>query len=84
MSSVQMNIETKEIDNGTVNSWVSTTYSKQRRDRLADVVGDYLSDENVSVDEFVRDLKSELQEWVDYHERQRDRASGVLEALKSV
>ena len=79
-----MNIETKEIDSSVTQTWANTTYAKQRRDRLGDVVGDYLSDENVSVDEFVRDLKSELQEWVDYHARQLNRANDVFEALKSV
>ena len=83
MSSVQMNIETKEVD-GTNNSWATMSYHKQRRDRLGDVVGDYLSDDNIDVDEFVRDLKSEIQEWIDYHEKQRRRASDVFEALKSV
>ena len=44
-------------------------YAKQRRDRLADQVGDYLNDDKCSPRQFYEELLSEVQEWIDYHER---------------
>ena len=47
---------------------IMKTYSEQRRDRLDDVVGDYISDENVSAAEFYMDLKKCIAEWLQYHQ----------------
>ena len=37
------------------------SYYNQRRDRLSDVVGDYLTDESLTAQDFYRDLMAEVQ-----------------------
>lgn len=49
------------------------TYEQQRRDRLADVIGDYLNDEEVSARRFYEDLLAEVQDWKQYYKRQYDK-----------
>lgn len=43
------------------------TYDKQRRCRLADVISDYLDDEDVNARKFYEELLAETQEMLDYH-----------------
>ena len=58
------------------------SYYNQRRDRLSDVVGDYLTDESLTAKDFYRDLMAEVQSWVDYHEKELKRASEAKSLLK--
>ena len=58
------------------------SYHNQRRDRLSDVVGDYLTDESLTAKDFYRDLMAEVQSWVDYHEKELKRASEAVSLLK--
>ena len=58
------------------------SYHNQRRDRLSDVVGDYLTDESLTAKDFYRDLMAEVQSWVDYHEKELKRASEAKSLLK--
>ena len=43
------------------------TYDKQRRCRLADVISDYLDDDDVNPRKFYKELIAETQEMLDYH-----------------
>ena len=58
------------------------SYYNQRRDRLSDVVGDYLTDESLTAKDFYRDLMAEVQSWVDYHKKELKRASEAVSLLK--
>ena len=58
------------------------SYYNQRRDRLSDVVGDYLTDESLTAKDFYRDLMAEVQSWVDYHEKELKRTSEAVSLLK--
>ena len=58
------------------------SYHNQRRDRLSDVVGDYLTDESLTAKDFYRDLMAEVQSWIDYHEKELKRASEAASLLK--
>ena len=58
------------------------SYHNQRRDRLSDVVGDYLTDESLTAQDFYKDLMAEVQSWVDYHEKELKRASEVKKSSK--
>ena len=58
------------------------SYHNQRRDRLSDVVGDYLTDESLTAKDFYRDLMADVQSWVDYHEKELKRASEAVSLLK--
>ena len=57
---------------------MSEIYDKQRRDRLSEAVGDYLTDESISPEQFYSDLKKEVQDWVDYYKEYYDKSSQVL------
>ena len=58
------------------------SYYNQRRDRLSDVVGDYLTDESLTAQDFYRDLMAEVQSWIDHHEKELKRASEVKDLLE--
>ena len=57
---------------------MSDIYDKQRRDRLSEAVGDYLTDESTSPEQFYNDLKKEVQDWVDYYKEYYNKSSQVL------
>ena len=57
---------------------MSELYNKQRRDRLSEAVGDYLTDESTSPEQFYNDLKKEVQDWVEYHKTYHEKCSQVL------
>jgi hypothetical protein len=58
------------------------SYHNQRRDRLSDVVGDYLTDESLTAQDFYRDLMAEVQSWINYHEKELKRATEAKELLE--
>ncbi len=53
-------------------------HHQQIKDRLADIVGEYLDDDNYSFLTFVYDLNDAVKEWKDYHKQKQDKASAVL------
>ena len=61
---------------------MSDIYDKQRRDRLSEAVGDYLTDESISPGQFYSDLKKEVQDWVDYYKEYYDKSSQVLSYIQ--
>lgn len=63
---------------------IMKTYSEQRKDRLADVVNDYLCDDDVSAAEFYFDLKAEVQELIDYHKREAKRAEEFMKLMSPI
>lgn len=67
----------QEISQTLLNQFYMDTYEKQRRDRLGDVIGDYLTDEDTSASQFYVELKKEIQEWVDYHQKFLRKAQDV-------
>jgi uncharacterized protein (DUF2164 family) len=52
-----------------LDTWAMDTYQKQRKDRLSDAIGDYLTDEDTTSAEFYIELKEEIQCWIDYHQK---------------
>ena len=56
-------------------------YDQQRRERLADVIADYLGDEEVSAEKFCTDLTEEVRDWANYHRDQLNKANKVLTHL---
>ncbi len=43
------------------------SYSKQRRDRMGDAIGDYLTDEAIDARQAYEEILQEVQYWIDYH-----------------
>lgn len=54
------------------------SYAIQRKDRLADSVHEYLEDSEVNISEFYNDLRDVIEDIVSYHEKQKEKAAGVL------
>jgi len=44
-------------------------YAKQRRDRMGDAIGDYLTDEAVDSRQAYEEILAEVQFWIDYHKK---------------
>ena len=59
----------------------NTTYAEQRKERLQNVVDDYLQDDDVSVLEMYNDIRDCLEDIVSYHEMCKSRAQGALELI---
>ncbi len=61
---------------------MSDIYNKQRRDRLSDAVGDYLTDESMSPEQFYNDLKEEVQDWVEYYKKYHEKSLQFLSYIQ--
>ena len=48
---------------------VLKTYAEQRRDRMADAIGDYLTDEDVDARQAYEEILAEIRTWIDYHQK---------------
>ena len=46
------------------------TYRKQLRNSIADLVAEYLTDDDLTPQDFMDDILGEVKEWTDYHETQ--------------
>ena len=64
------------MDNNSLeSSWfkskddVLKTYAQQRRDRMGDAIGDYLTDEDVDARQAYEEILAEIQTWIDYHQK---------------
>ena len=44
-------------------------YQKQRRDRMGDSIGEYLTDEQYTSRQVYEEMLAELQSWIDYHRK---------------
>ena len=53
--------------------------SLPRREQLKEIIGDYLSHSTATV--FYNDLKEETANWVAYHEKNKKKASTMLEMI---
>lgn len=63
------------MDNNSLeSSWfgskddVLKTYAQQRRDRMGDAIGDYLTDEDVDARQAYEEILAEIQTWINYHQ----------------
>lgn len=76
---VLTNVEsmTIEIDpslNTYPHNYMKTTYETSRKDRLVDIIGDYMTDEDCSAEQFYNELTAELDTWIDYHRKFLEKA----------
>lgn len=49
-------------------------FDKQRKDRIGDMIGDYLNDDDFSARQSYEEIISEVDSWVQYHKKQYDKA----------
>ena len=45
------------------------TYEQQRKDRIGDAIGDYLTDEKIDARQAYEEMLTEIQSWIDYHQK---------------
>ena len=64
----------------TQSTW-QTTFYNQRRDRLADVVMEYLTCDATDADQLYRDIVDEIDGWIVYHKQCIDKATKVKTLL---
>lgn len=57
------------------------SYREQQRERLSDVVFDYLSDENTTAEELISDFYAEVKSAFDYFDKYAKKCEKVLETL---
>ena len=57
------------IPDPSFEAYMMKSYNDQRRDRLGDVISDYLNDDDKTAKEFYDDLVKEMDDWIQYHER---------------
>jgi len=48
-------------------NYMTTSYETARKDRLTDIIGDYITDEDVTAEQFYSEIVSEIDVWYDYH-----------------
>jgi len=56
-------------------------YAKQRKNRLADSIHEYLEDDEVSIEVFYQDLKDEIEQIITYHKVKKEKAIGALQLI---
>lgn len=62
----------------------SMSYSEQRRERLNDVIFDYISDEETSMEELFDDIIAEVRGSHEYFARYEKKCSDLLDKLDTV
>lgn len=63
---------------------IMESYSQQRKERLANVVADYITDEEVSAADFYFDLKAEVHDWINYHRKEIKRAEEFMKLISPI
>jgi predicted house-cleaning noncanonical NTP pyrophosphatase (MazG superfamily) len=58
----------------TSDEYWQNEYSRQRKDRMQDAIDDYLQDNKVSARQTYEEMLSCVQDVIDYHKKQMDRA----------
>ena len=58
-----------------------TQYAVQRKDRMGDAIGDYLSDDKVEARQAYEEILSEAIDWRDYHQKQLTKAQQFLDLI---
>ena len=59
-------------------------YAQQRRLRLQDAIGEFLSDDEATVEEMVEIIKTELAEWTEYYRKGYDKCQESLQKLQQI
>ena len=57
------------------------TYEAQRKDRMGDAIGDYLTDEKTDARVCYEEMLAEVQSWIDYHRKFLKKAETLKELM---
>lgn len=58
-----------------------TDYKQVRRDRLVDLIGDYINDEDTSALTFYNEVKDEVKIWLDYHKKYMEKCESIIKLI---
>jgi len=58
-----------------------SSYADQRRDRLSDVIGDYLSDGTMTAKDIYNEIVGEVQSYIDYHQNELNKSIKFKELI---
>ena len=60
---------------------IEETYYNQRRDRLADAVGDYLTCDDTSARQCYEEMLAEVDGWINHHRQHLNKAQALKDLL---
>lgn len=63
-------------------NYMQKTYEAQRKDRMGDAIGDYLTDEAVSPRKAYEEILDEVKTWMDYHEKFYKKSKALYDLLR--
>lgn len=63
-------------------NYAKSTYSHSRKERLDDIIFDYISDEDTPAEQFYSELKTSVKDCVDYFEKYRSRSQHILNLIQ--
>ena len=59
-------------------------YARLRRQRLRDAIGEFISDDDASVEEMVEVIKTEITEWLEHYQKGYDKCQESLQKLQQI
>ena len=62
----------------------NSSYADQRRDRLSEVIGDYLSDGTMTAEDIYNEIVSEVQSYIEYHQNELNKSVKFKELIKHI
>ena len=63
-------------------NYMEKTYDAQRKDRMCDAIGDYLTDELVSSRRAYEEILDGVKTWMDYHEKFYKKSKALYDLLR--
>lgn len=63
---------------------VVVEYVRQRRQRLIDSIGEFLSDDEATVEEMVEVIRDEILDWQMYYNKGASKCEAALEAMREL
>lgn len=61
-----------------------SNYHQHLKDRISDIISEYMSDDNLTPQHFVDDINGELKGWVDYYEQGRAKATEMQSKFEGI
>ena len=61
-----------------------TSWRQHCKGLLSDIIADYLNDDKMTPNDFIEDVKEELDSWMEYHKGQYVKASSIQDKLEKV
>tara|TARA_B100001939_G_scaffold87738_1_gene75193 strand:- start:2460 stop:2657 length:198 start_codon:yes stop_codon:yes gene_type:complete len=63
---------------------IDTTWREHCKGLLSDIIADYLNDDKMTPNDFIEDVREELDSWMEYHKEQYAKASSIQDKLQEL